>query len=62
MTPASPGTGRPVKAGSAHVPDLMNLKEAQARLLESQKLAAVGAHPNETVYGIGYRLREDLAA
>jgi two-component system, OmpR family, response regulator len=27
-----------------------------------QKLAAVGADPIETVYGIGYRLREDLAA
>jgi len=26
-----------------------------------QKLAAVGADPIETVYGIGYRLREDLA-
>ena len=27
-----------------------------------QKLAALGADPIETVYGIGYRLREDLAA
>jgi two-component system OmpR family response regulator len=27
-----------------------------------QKLAAVGADPIETVYGVGYRLREDLAA
>jgi len=27
-----------------------------------QKLGAVGADPIETVYGIGYRLREDLAA
>jgi two-component system OmpR family response regulator len=27
-----------------------------------QKLAAVGADPVETVYGIGYRLREDLSA
>ncbi len=27
-----------------------------------QKLAAVGADPIETVYGIGYRLREDLGA
>jgi hypothetical protein len=27
-----------------------------------QKLAAVSADPIETVYGIGYRLREDLAA
>jgi two-component system OmpR family response regulator len=27
-----------------------------------QKLAAVGADPIETVYGIGYRLREDLEA
>jgi two-component system OmpR family response regulator len=27
-----------------------------------QKLAALGADPVETVYGVGYRLREDLAA
>lgn len=27
-----------------------------------QKLGAVGADPIETVYGVGYRLREDLAA
>jgi two-component system OmpR family response regulator len=27
-----------------------------------QKLAAVGADPIETVYGVGYRLREELAA
>jgi two-component system OmpR family response regulator len=27
-----------------------------------QKLAALGADPIETVYGVGYRLREDLAA
>ena len=27
-----------------------------------QKLAVLGADPIETVYGVGYRLREDLAA